>query len=117
MRRTWGYVTVMVTHIHKNARPRLFLKEHRKAKEMSPEIMAGRLGIERESVHRWEREWWRVSPPKQQQYADALGIDPAELWRPPRPPERPSIDQMLQDAPDELVMRAAEIAAILLKTG
>ena len=64
-----GYAAGMVTRIHRGARRRLFLREHRQAKKISAETMAGRLGIERESVYRLERETWRVNPEKQAAYA------------------------------------------------
>src|SRR5437870_5021128 len=77
------YVAAMVTRIHKSARRRLFLKEHREAKGVSAEQMAGRLGIERESVYRLEREaFTRLNPEKQAAYAAALDLEPESLWRP-----------------------------------
>ena len=73
------YVAGMVTR-----RRRLFLKEHRKAKGVSAAAMADRLGIERESIYRLEREaMTRLNGEKQAAYARALGIEPEDLWRPP----------------------------------
>ena len=84
----------MVTRIHKNVRGRLFLREHRKAKGLSAEYMASRMGMERESLLRLEREaQTRCSPEKQSQYAEALGISPTALWR---PPGEPSVDTLLE---------------------
>src|SRR6185369_4784330 len=81
------YVAAMVTRIHKGARRRLFLQEHRKAKGLSAEQMAGRLGITRESLYRLEREaLTRLSPEKQIAYAEALAIEPEALWRRPDTP-------------------------------
>lgn len=96
----------MVTRIHQNARRRLFLKEHREDKGISAEQMAGRLGIERESVYRIEREQWRVKSEMQLAYADALGIEPEQLWR---LPGRPSVDAILQAAPADVQEMAADI--------
>lgn len=108
-----GYVAAMVTRIHKSARRRLFLKEHREAKHVSAEAMAGRLGIERESVYRLEREaLTRLSAGKQAAYADALGIEPERLWRPPGGP--PSLDAMVATAPDEIKLMAADIVRRLV---
>lgn len=108
------YDAGMVTRIHKSVRRRLFLKEHREAKKVGPEVMAGRLNIDRVSVHRWEREPQRMTPGKQEAYAHALGLEPEDLWR---PPGTPSVDSLLARAPDELRQKAAEMVAILLKTG
>lgn len=105
---------MMVTRIHKGVRGRLFLKEHREAKGVSAEQMAGRLGIERESVYRLEREPRRVNPDKQAQWAAALDIDPADLWR---PPETPSLDALVRGAPDELQQMAADIVRRLVAGG
>lgn len=104
----------MVTRIHKYVRPRLFLKEHRKAKGMSAETMGGRLGLERESVHRLERHPERASAEKQAAYAHALNIEPEDLWH---PPGTPSLDGMVKAAPDELRTMAADIVRRLVAKG
>lgn len=81
---------------------------------MTAEEMAGRLDIDRVSVYRWEREQHRMNPGKQAAYADALGIEPETLWR---PPAQQSIDDMLKGVSDDLRGKAAEMVMILLKTG
>jgi transcriptional regulator with XRE-family HTH domain len=109
------YDASMVTLIrHKAAWRRLYLKEHREHRGITPEQMAGRLGIDRVSVHRWEREQQRMNPAKQLAYAEALGIEPSALWR---PPDTPSVDELLANAPADLRRKAAEMVAILVKTG
>lgn len=80
---------------------------------MTVDEMAGRLHIARQSVYRWEAEQWRVTPDKQAAYADALGIDPAQLWR--MPDRAPSIDAMLADQPEELKQTAADIVRRLVR--
>lgn len=101
----------MVTRIHRSVARRLFLKEHREAKGVSAEQMAGRLGIERESVYRLEREPRRMNAEKQAAYAYALGIEPEELWR---PPGRPSLDAIISAAPDDVADMAADIVRRLV---
>lgn len=114
-RQSSGYVASMVTRIHKAARGRLYLREHRKAKGLSAEYMAGRMGMERESLLRLEREaQTRCTAEKQAQYADALGIAPAALWG---PPGRVSVDAILSEATDDVQAMAADIVARLVKTG
>jgi lambda repressor-like predicted transcriptional regulator len=79
MSRKSRYVAGMVTR-----RRRLFLKEHREAHGVSAAAMADRLGIERESLYRLEREaMTRLNGQKQAAYASALGIEPETLWQPP----------------------------------
>jgi transcriptional regulator with XRE-family HTH domain len=104
-------VAGMVTRIHKHQRPRLFLKEHREAKGISATTMAGRLGIERESVYRLERKPWTLTAQKQADYAHALDLEVEDLWR---PPGRPSLDAMVKTEPDELQAMAADIVRRLV---
>lgn len=101
----------MVTRIHKHAPRRLFLREHRKAKGISAETMAGRLGIERESLYRLEREQKRLNAEKQAAYASALGIEPEELWS---PPGTPSLDALVRFEPDNVRRMAADIVSRLV---
>ena len=101
-----------MTHIHKNV-ARLLLREHRKAKGLSAEYMASRLNMKRESLLRLEREsMTRCTAEKQAQYAEALGIEPAALWR---PPGYFSVDDTLNGAPEEF--RAMIIDTVKRKAG
>jgi transcriptional regulator with XRE-family HTH domain len=104
----------MVTRIHRHARPRkLFLKEHREAKGVSAEAMAGRLDIERESVYRLEREAHRrMNIDKLHAYADALNIEPAALWQ---PPGTISLDDLASSVPTDLRAMATDAAADVLR--
>lgn len=79
-----NYDAGMVT---RSANPRrlLYLVEWRKHLSVSPETIAEAFGIERESVHRMEREQNRMNAEKIAKYADTLGILPEQLWRPPPP--------------------------------
>lgn len=103
-------VAAMVTP-PKRVKRRLFLKEHREAQGISASLMGEKLGIERESVYRLEREPWRVNSEKQAEYARALGIEPEELWR---PPGTPSLDAMVQSAPEDIRAMAADIVRRLV---
>lgn len=105
----------MVTRIrNKLVRRRLFLREHREAKQVSATIMGGRLGIERESVLRLEREPWRVNSEKQAAYAAALELAPEDLWR---PPGRPSLDAMVETAPQDIQEMATDLVRRLVSRG
>jgi transcriptional regulator with XRE-family HTH domain len=106
------YVADVVTRIHQAGRWRLFLKEHRKAKGVSAEQMAGRLGIERESVYRLEREaYTRLNAEKQAAYAAALGIEPEALWR---PPGAVSLDALIVRESEDIQAMAADIVRRLV---
>lgn len=101
----------MVTRIHKHVKRRLYLKEHRKAAGVSAVAMAGRLGIERESVYRQEREPRRVDSEKQADWAAALNIEPEALWS---PPGTPSVDNLLRAAPEDVQIMATDIVRRLV---
>lgn len=67
----------------------IFPRAWRRHFDISAEIVAERMGIERESVLRMEREIWRMTPEKQAAYADAIGTLPENLWRKPLPTDVP----------------------------
>lgn len=98
-------------------RRHLYLTQWRESRGLSVETMAGRIGISRQSVYRWETEQWRMDPEKQAAYAAALGDDvkPEQLWR--MPDKAPSIDAMLADQPEELKETAADIVRRLVRKG
>lgn len=83
---------------------------------LSDEKLAKKLGVARETVTRWRNQQHRLNPDKIAAIAGALDLEPSQLFSPPAPSNRPSIDALLRDASDDLVQRAAEVAAILLKT-
>lgn len=80
----------------------------------SDQKLADALGVARETVTRYREQQHRLNPQKMAALADALDLEPEQLWRPPAP-NRPSLDRMLKDAPDDVVQDAAAQAAILLR--
>lgn len=97
---------------------RLHLKAHRKSQGISAPEMGEKLGIERESVLRQEREWWRVKPPMQLKWAAVLGCDVEDLWSPP--PTKPatptiaraqSLDAIVKDAPADVHKMIVDIVS------
>jgi DNA-binding XRE family transcriptional regulator len=109
-----GIVTGMVTRIHKHAKRRLYLREHREAKGVDAPRMAERLGIERESLYRLEREWDRCAPSKQLQYADALGIDVEDLWWLPGEKPVPILDRIVEGEPEATKALARDLLTQLV---
>ena len=101
----------MVTRIHSRAPRRLFLREHRKAKGLSAASVAGRLGMERESLLRLERKPGGVNSEKQAAYAAALDIEPEDLWR---LPGIPSLDGLVSNAEPDVQIMAADIVRRLV---
>ncbi len=98
----------MVTRIHGHRKPQLHPRLWRKAKGISASQMAGRLGIERESVLRLEREaMQRMTPEKQAEYANALGIAPEALWW---LPDNPPLETLVEEAPEDKKELAIDMA-------
>jgi len=102
----------MVTRIRKGTRPRVFLREWRTAKGVKATAMAERLEIERESYYRLEREPYKLSIGEVVELADALGIDPKQIFGPPEVPE--SLDLLVQDASDAERATAVDIVKRLV---
>lgn len=100
------------TRIHKGKKFGPFLREHRKAQGISASIVAGRLGIERESVLRLERKPKRVATETVEAYADAIGVDARDLYL---PPGRPSLDAIADSAPDDMIVDLADIARRMVR--
>lgn len=124
-----AYSTGMVTRKRSPAIPtignksarRVYLREHREAKGYTPVQMAGRVGIERESYYRLERETWRVKGGRQSQLEDILELEPGGLWKPPLKepePQKQSLDDLVKDAtPEQRDMLFDVARRILGKTG
>lgn len=103
----------MVTTIRKHAKIRPFLKEHRNAAGLSALQMAGRLGVERESVYRYERNPLNMSLDRLEQWADACGLASSrDLYYLPR---RPSVDAIIETLPPDMQDMVMDMASRLAK--
>ena len=104
----------MVTRIGQGRRKarRLFLEEWMEAKDITPEALGLRFDppVSRTTVWRWIREPHRLNPEKMAAFAEALGIQPEDLWR---SPNRPSVDALLANSSDDLYRTALDIVARL----
>lgn len=110
----WEYSSDMVPRIGPKRPRRLFLSEWIEHRDLSDERLAGRLGVERETVNRWRNYPQRLSLPRIEQIAQALDCEPADLWR---HPETPSADALLRDASQDVREKAVEMIGILVRTG
>lgn len=106
-----GMITIrgMVTRIARQSR--LYLREHRKYLGVRTAHLAKAMGIERESLLRLEREPQNVDWAKAVRYANALNISPARLLK---PPYMASLDELVEDQPEELQVMAADIVRRLI---
>jgi len=102
----------MVTKIRSAARAHLYISEWMEHRGLSDDQIGNRLGVGRTSVWRWRTQQHRLNPEKIAALAEALDVEPQELWR---PPARRSVDALLRDAPDELHETAVDIVERLLK--
>lgn len=99
----------MVTkhQIRRPPRP-FYLYEWRKFMGTKPLELAIALDIERQSYHRLEKNWWTISTGEIAIIAATMGIEPDQLWFPPPKtktptgPVRESIDDLLEDVPENI---------------
>lgn len=92
--------------IRRGARGHLYIEEWFKARGLNDEKVGNRIGVDRATVFRWRKEQHRLNPEKIAALADALDLEPQELWR---PPERPSLDALVRDSSDDVVNMAFDI--------
>lgn len=105
-------MSLMIDRIRKGARPHVYLREWRKARQLKAVDMAERLDIERESYYRLERKPYTLSVAELLELSDALGIPHHRLWEPPpasgiRP--RVSLDAIVEGTPDAQVEGLADL--------
>src|SRR3990167_2564453 len=89
----------MVTKILQKRRAHLYIEEWMEHLNLSYETLGGRLNVSRTTVWRWATQQHRLTPEKIAALAEAMGLHPEDLWR---PPSRPSLDAMVADAPDAI---------------
>lgn len=100
----------MATNIRKGARVHLYITEWFDAKDLNDEKVGNRLGVDRATVFRWRKEQNRLNPAKIAALASALEIEPEDFWRPPPPPDAPpSLDKLVEGAPDNIRAMAVDI--------
>lgn len=106
----------MVTKIGHGRRrkARIFLKEWRDYRYLTQEQLAERIGTTAASVSRIETGARDYSQAYLEAAAEALSCEVRELFR---PPDEPSIDDLLSGAPDATKRQARAILETLLKTG
>lgn len=96
----------MVTQVRRGARGHLYIEEWFKERGVNDEKVGNRVGVDRATVHRWRKEQHRLNPGKIAVLAQALDLEPEDLFR---PPERRSLDALVKDAPDDVVNMAFDI--------
>lgn len=109
----------MVTRIGPTKPLRHFLKEWRIKKGLTQQQLADRLPVGddgkptgKDQISRWERSQRGMTMDVQAALAEALDIEPGSLFH---DPERPSIDDLLRNAPPEIRAEIIEFANFKLK--
>lgn len=106
----------MVVRIRKGARAHLYVTEWREYRGLTLKQLAERVGVEENTIWRWEKEQHRLNPEKQALLAHHLDIESRDLHRPPPGPhDRPSLDRMLEGAPDDVFDMAADLVKRLTR--
>lgn len=104
-------ISGMATRIGRRQAAHLYIKEWLDYRGLSDEKAAGRLGVARETVWKWRTQPRRLTRDKIASLAVILDIEPEELYR---PPNRPSLDAMVKDQPEEVQKMAADIVRRLV---
>ncbi|MBS0257229.1 MAG: helix-turn-helix transcriptional regulator [Proteobacteria bacterium] len=109
----------MVTRIGPSKPLRHFLKEWRVKKGLTQQQLADRLPIGedgkatgKDQISRWERSERGMTMDVQAALAEALDIEPGALFH---DPDRPSIDDLLRNAPPEIRAEIIEFATFKLR--
>lgn len=101
----------MVTRIGPKQPRRSYLAKWREKKGLTQEQLADRIGTYKGQISNWESGRRSISAHVQAALAEALGIDPGDLWR---DPDRPSADELLRGVPPEVHTQAIEMIRILV---
>lgn len=85
---------------------RLYLAEWREHCGLTQEALGGRIEVSHVTVSRWETGKRRPDLDAQAALAEALDIEPADLYR---HPDQPSADALLRDQPQEIREQAIRL--------
>lgn len=93
---------------------RIYLAEWRESRGLSQKQLGDRLGVADMTVSRWERATSLLNTNVMAAIAEALSIEPADLYR---HPDQPSADALLRNASPELRQNAVEMLEIFVRRG
>ena len=92
----------------------LYIAEHMEALGLSDAVLAGRMNVERVTVTRW-RNGRDIKPERVAQMADAMGYDDAtKLFR---HPEKPSLDDIANEAPEDVREKIYDAVRLMARKG
>lgn len=85
---------------------RIYLAEWREHRDLTQQQLADRLGVSDMTVSRWERATSLLNTNVMAAIAEALSIEPFDLYR---HPDQPSADELLRDQPPEVREQAMNL--------
>lgn len=88
----------MAARIGPKKAKRIFLREWREHRDLTQERLGERLGVSDVTVHRWEKGLAKLNTDVMAAIAEALAIEPGDLYR---HPDQPSADALLRGATPE----------------
>lgn len=100
----------MVTRIGPKQPRRNFLAKWREKRGLTQEQLADRIGTYKGQVSNWENARRHMSAQVQAALAEALDIEPGDLWR---DPDRPSADELLRGVAPDVHEKAIEMIRVL----
>jgi transcriptional regulator with XRE-family HTH domain len=101
----------MVTRIGPKTPRRNFLAKWRTKRKLTQEQLADRVGTYKAQISNWEGGKRALTFDVQSALAEALDIEPQDLFR---DPDRPSADELLRDASPQILNEAIEIIKVLV---
>lgn len=102
----------MVARIGPRRPRRTYLAEWRESRGLTQEQLGGRLGVTGVSVSRWETGRALLSTNVLAAIAEALDIEPPDIYR---HPDQPSADALLRGQPQEVRDQAIAIITAIRK--
>ncbi|KRB22699.1 helix-turn-helix domain-containing protein [Mesorhizobium sp. Root172] len=101
----------MIARIGPKTPRRNFLAKWRAKRKLTQEQLAERVGTYKGQISNWESNKRNMGFDVQSALAEALDIEPFDLFR---DPDRPSADELLRNADPQVVQEAIEIIKVLV---
>jgi transcriptional regulator with XRE-family HTH domain len=107
-------MTSMVARIGPKRPRRQYLAQWRELRGLTQQQLADRVDTGKDQISRWESGKRGMSAGVIEALADALLIEPGDLFR---DPATPSADELLRGKPPELRQQAISVIEALIRTG
>lgn len=102
----------MIARIGPKKPRRNFLAQWRKDRELTQEQLAERVGTYKGQISNWENGNRSLSFDVLSALAEALNIEPMDIFRDPK---RPSADELLRDAPPAVHAQVIDLIKVLVQ--